>query len=412
MAVSVARFTAEKKPPNTGPTGMDLMAAFRLYIDQMLADCGEGMKAFLFDKVTLSTVSIVYNQSDLGQKGVYLYELLNVERKQKMKHLNAIVYIRPTQENVAALCRELERPAFCAYYVYFSYYLEDDMSTENALSQIAKADEHEVIKEVKEMYTEYTPVTNNLFTFNLRHVLRPGSCKWVIDALDSTCMGLTSVLLSLKCKPVVRHVKNRPTEELAKAIVKMYQAHPRQFAAASKKRTIPPLLLILDRHNDATTPLLNQWYYHAQAHELLTIEQNKIDVSKMPGLSKDEKAYTFSAENDDFIRENMYKNYGEIGEITQVLMREYQTKVAGSKQLDSIEEMKTFIENFPEFKKLSSTTFKHVGLTSEITRMVKMHHLMAVSEVEQEIVEGDDRSRVKEVNTLYCIDSYCNVAGA
>ena len=412
MAASVAPFTAEKKPPNTGPGGMDLMVAFRLYIDQMLADCGEGMKVFLFDKVTLSTVSIVYNQSDLGQKGVYLYELLNVERKQKMKHLDAIVYIRPTKENVDALCRELERPVFCAYYVYFTYYLEDDMSTENALSQIAKADEHEVIKKVNEMYTEYTPVTSNLFTFNLRCVLTPGVSKWVIEALDSTCMGLTSVLLSLKCKPVVRHVKNRPAGELAKAIVKMYQAHPRQFAAASKKHTTPPLLLILDRHNDATTPLLNQWYYHAQTHELLTIEQNKIDVSKMPGLGKDEKAFTFSAESDDFIRENMYKNYGEIGEMAQALMSEYQSKVAGSRQLESIEDMKSFIENFPDFKKLSSTTFKHVGLTSEISRLVKTHHLMAVSEVEQEIVEGDDRSGVKEVNTLYCIDCCCDVVGA
>ena len=89
---------------------MDVVAAVRKYIDQMAADCGPGMKILLMDRETTSIVSLAYAQSEVLQKEIYMFELLDSRNREIMKHLNAIVFVRPTPENVQALCRELSNP--------------------------------------------------------------------------------------------------------------------------------------------------------------------------------------------------------------------------------------------------------------------------------------------------------------
>ena len=46
----------------------------------------------------------------------------------------------------------------------------------------------------------------------------------------------------------------------------------------------PPLLLILDRRNDPVTPLLSQWTYQAMVHELLGIQNGRVDLSGIPEI--------------------------------------------------------------------------------------------------------------------------------
>lgn len=46
----------------------------------------------------------------------------------------------------------------------------------------------------------------------------------------------------------------------------------------------PPLLLILDRRNDPVTPLLSQWTYQAMVHELIGIQNGRVDMSQAPGI--------------------------------------------------------------------------------------------------------------------------------
>ena len=45
-----------------------------------------------------------------------------------------------------------------------------------------------------------------------------------------------------------------------------------------------PLLLILDRRNDPVTPLLSQWTYQAMVHELIGIQNGRVDLSQAPGI--------------------------------------------------------------------------------------------------------------------------------
>jgi hypothetical protein len=59
----------------------------------------------------------VFSQSEILQEEVYLFERLEVETRDIMAHLKACVLVRPTEENIAHLKRELRTPKYGEYYL-------------------------------------------------------------------------------------------------------------------------------------------------------------------------------------------------------------------------------------------------------------------------------------------------------
>ncbi|XP_023381488.1 vacuolar protein sorting-associated protein 45 isoform X3 [Pteropus vampyrus] len=291
---------------------------------------------------------MVYTQSEILQKEVYLFERIDSPNREIMKHLKAICFLRPTKENVDHLIQELRRPKYSIYFIYFS-----NVISKSDVKSLAEADEQEVVAEVQEFYGDYIAVNPHLFSLNIL-----GCCQQVIT---------------------------------------------KEYELFEFRRTeVPPLLLILDRCDDAITPLLNQWTYQAMVHELLGINNNRIDLSRVPGISKDLREVVLSAENDEFYANNMYLNFAEIGSNIKNLMEDFQKKKPKEQQkLESIADMKAFVENYPQFKKMSGTVSKHVTVVGELSRLVSERNLLEVSEVEQELAcQNDHSSALQNVKRL------------
>lgn len=72
-----------------------------------------------FSELQVSIVSVVYSQSELLQKEVFLVELVDSisMSKESMSHLKAIYFIRPTSENIQHLRRQLASPRFGEYHL-------------------------------------------------------------------------------------------------------------------------------------------------------------------------------------------------------------------------------------------------------------------------------------------------------
>ncbi|XP_015770849.1 PREDICTED: vacuolar protein sorting-associated protein 45-like [Acropora digitifera] len=294
---------------------MNVILAVKLYVTKMIEDCGPGMKVLLMDKETTGIVSMVYTQSEVLQKEVYLFERVDTSGRESMKHLKAICFLRPTKENIEHLCSELKNPKYGVYHIYFSNFV-----IKPNIRAIAEADDHEVVRDVQNKMREEA----TLFDF--------------------------------------------------------------------RKPDVPPLLLIVDRRDDPITPLLNQWTYQAMVHELIGIRNNRVDLSRCPGVSKELQEVVLSAEHDEFYQRNMYLNFGEIGQNIKTLMTEFQQNVKSNQRLESISDMKAFVENYPQFKKMSGTVSKHVTIVSELSRLVSERSLLDVSEVEQDLTSQSDHS--------------------
>ena len=94
----------------------------------------------------------------------------------------------------------------------------------------------------------------------------------------------------------------------------------------------------------------------------------------------------------------MYLNFGDLGQNAKDYVEQFASKQQGSQKLDSIADMKRFIEDFPEFRKLSGNVTKHVTLVGELSRRVGEDSLLDVSELEQSLACTDNHSN--DVKTL------------
>lgn len=72
-----------------------------------------------FGVFQVSVVSVVYSQSELLQKEVFLVELIDSisMSKESMSHLKAVYFLRPTSENIQLVRRQLAKPRFGEYHM-------------------------------------------------------------------------------------------------------------------------------------------------------------------------------------------------------------------------------------------------------------------------------------------------------
>lgn len=73
-------------------------------------------------------------------------------------------------------------------------------------------------------------------------------------------------------------------------------------------------ILILDRREDPVTPLLNQWTYQGMIHELIGLKNNRVDLKHLTHLSDEMKEVVLSCEDDEFFRQIMFNNFGDVAD--------------------------------------------------------------------------------------------------
>jgi vacuolar protein sorting-associated protein 45 len=85
-------------------------------------------------------------------------------------------------------------------------------------------------------------------------------------------------------------------------------------------------VLILDRREDPVTPLLNQWTYQAMIHELLGIHRNRVDLKHLTHLSEEMKEVVVSMDDDEFFRQIMFSNFGDVADAIHNLVQSFLQK--------------------------------------------------------------------------------------
>lgn len=376
---------------------LSVVAGVKEYI-QAMVDRIPGMKVLILDSETIGIISMVFSQSDIIRHEVYLTECIDADnffsQEEKMRHMNAACLLRPTNKNFIHLSRELKNPKYNEYHIFFT-----NVVPHMRLEQLACCDEHEVVQQVQEFFADVYAVGHDLFSLNLPSTARltedRGSwTSYEESVFDRTLEGLLSVCLTLRMKPAIRYTAaSNLTRQVAERLQMRIQEEQNLFETMDRDRKVEgqPILLLLDRRNDPVTPLLNQWTYQAMLHELLSVENNRIDMSKVPGISQELQMIVMSACQDAFFEENLYSNFGELGINIQKYLEDYQQQTKSTAKIESIEDMQKFVDNYPEFRKLSGNVSKHVAVVHELHRLVETNGLLEASQLEQEIACSDNR---------------------
>ncbi len=115
-----------------------------------------------------------------------------------------------------------------------------------------------------------------------------------------------SVVLSCRKFPVVRYSNySERTRKIASQLSASMHSET-DLLVKSCNSDEQSVILVLDRVDDPVTPLLNQWTYQSMIHELVGIRHHRVQ------LSTQKEEIVCNPEFDDFFRENMYLNYGEL----------------------------------------------------------------------------------------------------
>ncbi|CAG7734227.1 unnamed protein product [Allacma fusca] len=348
----------------------------------MIQSCGPGMKILLMDKETTAVVSTVYAQSEIMEKEVYLCDRLdNISNRESLRHLKCLTFLRPSQENIHLLAMELKSPMYGSYFLHWT-----NVISKSDVKRLAEADEQEVVREICELFADFIPLSPHcmISSIPVGPVFAEGDL--LADGLTHNVASvIISFLLAVKKYPIIRYTEgSMPTQKLADKIHNLINKESNLFDFHGRNAS-RPVLLILDRRDDSLTPLLNQWTYQAMVHELLTIKNHRVSLANAPGIHKDFREVVLTPDNDTFYANNMYADFGAVGQSLRQLVEEFQAKAKTHQKVESIEDMKSFVENYPHFKQMSGTVSKHVAVVGELARLNEKYHLLEVSELEQEL---------------------------
>ncbi|KAL7444205.1 hypothetical protein ACHAXM_009322 [Skeletonema potamos] len=408
---------------------LDGITSIRTYVDRLVTGDGRcnGMKVLLLDGATTQILSCVSTQSEILTHEVYLVSRLDdprcnpnlkglalssniatdenggdsnnnggggihslaLQEEAHVGHMKAVCFLRPTDNNIGLLVRELSRPRFSEYHIYFSGILPPTL-----FELLSENDPHERVRQVQEFYADFLPINPDLFSLNCRNTL-----KMTTALYQRNLAGLQSMLLASKRQPgTIRYQKSsRVARQLAQdvsdSIISDDIFHFRRGTGSGVNNNL--LLLIVDRMDDPVTPLLSQWTYQAMVHELLGLNNNRVILRGVPNVSKDLEEVVLSSApgHDSFFRTHRNSNFGELGEAIQKLLQDYQarSKEHQVSNLKTVEDMQHFMEKYPELRSESHTVSKHVAIMGELARLVEVCSLMDVSAFEQDLACADDQ---------------------
>jgi len=120
-------------------------------------------------------------------------------------------------------------------------------------------------------------------------------------------------------------------------------------------------------------------------HELLGIQNGRVNLSMVPDIQPELAEITLTTSTDPFFQAHYLATFGDLGTSLKNYVQSYQSRslAQSPSAINSISDMKRFVEEYPEFRKLGGNVSKHVALVGELSRLVERDHLLDVGEIEQ-----------------------------
>lgn len=358
------------------------------YINNMIQNV-KGMKGIIMDKETQVIFALETSKSLAIKEEIFLFENIEKLDENQKYNINGIFYIRPTESNINLLGKILQNLNFKEIHLNFTNMLSDDY-----LKRIAQYDEHTQIKSIQEVYLDYFVINSNLYHLGIESSISLATLEeklWQrFDYLifDRIIQGIISVCLSNRVFPTIKCVRNSPIcKRIAREVTEFFESNV-DFVRKECSKDPNGMLFIYDRKEDPVTPLLNQWSYQAMLHELIGINNNICEVKHDSKIDK----FPLNDYDDKFFINNMNNEFDQVAdEIQKIVDRISKENQNLDKKVDSIEDLKKFVQNLPEKKKESAEFTKHTYLFYELSEIMQRRKLLELSALEQDISCYDNK---------------------
>jgi vacuolar protein sorting-associated protein 45 len=371
------------------------------YIENMISNIKE-MKAMIYDNETQIMFSLEFSKSTALKQEIFLFENIEKIQPNQKFNLSGIFFLRPTDQNLTYLKTILENLNFKEIHLFFSNQISDEF-----LQKIAQFDINMQIKTIQEVYFDFYVINSNVFHLNIEscisNLAMTNENEWNnydIAIFNRICEGLISICLSNRMNPIIKSVRNsKILQKISQKITKFFNENY-DFIRKECGTVQNGILFLYDRKEDPVTPLINQWTYQAQLHEIIGIKNN---ILILKDNNKEEQHVLSDVENiDKFFSKNMNSDYGQVANEVQNAANKLKNENSLlNKSENSIEELRKMIESLPERKKESMSITKHYKLFFALSEYVTKHKLMELSPLEQEISVNDDKkNQLNQINNI------------
>lgn len=273
-----------------------------------------------------------------------------------------------------------------------------------------------LISKVYDEYLDVISLDSNLYTLNIANSfvsyndpkMKESDIRQYISRL---CIGLVSLVRVLGVLPIIRAPCGGPAEMLAHELCNSLREclSPRgsahsifgDFLVSDRPR---PLLLILDRSSDSTSPLLHASSYLALVDDLLDCHLNKVTVTvSLKSAAPTKKTYDLNTQQDPFFNRYACAPFPEAidaheKETAAVLKREAEirsSKPSASDNFDgnqssqsSATSLSEAITSLPEILAKKANLEAHANILQAIMNVVAARDIPTFFELEQTILQS------------------------
>lgn len=386
-------------------------------------------KVLIYDRYGQDIISPLVSVKELRELGVTLHLLLHSDRD-PIPDVPAVYFVMPTDENVQRIAQDFQNQLYDAYYLNFSSAISRQR-LEDIASAALQSNCVPQIQKVFDQYQNFITLEDDMFI--LRHQNSDAISYYAINRgnvkdtememiMDNIVDSLFSVFVTIGTVPVIRCPRGNAAEMVAEKLDKklrenlrdarnsLFTSDPVQQGQFSFQR---PLLVILDRNVDLTTPLHHTWTYQALAHDVLDLSLNQVKLSDdaekgthgLTGARQKKKAKTYDlGPNDSFWGSYKGSPFPTVAEAVQSRLDSYRKEEGEIKSLkeamgldgdcdeaitmlpDNTAKLTSAVSSLPELLEKKRLIDMHTDVATAVLEHIKNRKLDVYFELEEKIM--------------------------
>jgi len=379
-------------------------------------------KVLVYDKTGQDILGPLLSVKELRELGVTLHLLLHSTRD-TIPDAPAVYFCLPSDENIQRICQDLSSQLYGSYYYNFISPVSRTKLEDIATAALQSGSEN-LVQRLFDQYTNFICLESEMFCLKQPrdssisyYSLNRGSVNDTeMDAMLTTITdSLFALCVTLGTVPIIRC----PTGNAAEAVATMLDKKLRDNLKDARNSLFSdgtttgrysfhrPVLVLVDRAVDMSTPLHHTWTYQALAHDVLPYNQNRVTIPG--GEMKNDKVFELD-QKDNFWTEHKGSPFPQVAEAIQGALEEIKGKEDEIKSMkrelgigggeaeenmlsnlslsDNTAKLTNAVSSLPELLEKKRLIDMHCSLATSVLDCIKSRRLDVFFELEEKIMSG------------------------
>lgn len=361
----------------------------------------------MYDEHCSDVLSPLLNVQELRELGVTLHMQIGSSREQ-IEDVPAIYFVRPTDDAVACISKDLSKGLYDSYYINFSSPLDRKLLEKLASNYAEHCKGMTGTLRLYDQFLDYVSVEEDFFSLNLKNSYQQyfgqvGEDE-ITRAVTRTVEGIFSVFVAMGGVPVLQCPVGGAAEMVCSQLSKkihqslsnsktshLFNDDRDSSVSATKKR---PVLLVLDRNIDMVQALHHTSTYQALVDDLFEVKLNRVSLPNPSGTST---SVTLDGRVDKFWEAqcgDLFPKVVEAAEaerkrlidMEQEIKRKAQDAQGSSVGTSSLHDAVSNLEKYEEDKKKINSHYK---VLEAIMEKVGDRNIPSFFEMEQQLSMSD-----------------------